>query len=124
MTGKALYSDKLVRDVLAALKNAEFFYRADFDPHSVSLDEVISPPDSNSGLRIYTITEGPGKHQSEESMVPGKRIPGPVYDVDEGEVYVTLNTIETLAGENSTYYFQRQEDNTLKVTGRVCHIRS
>ena len=107
--------EEIARDILKALKDASFFYKADFDPKTIPLEKIISPPGSRFGFRLESVTEGPAKHKSPL---------GQEYDVPQGQVYATINTIQTLAGENSTYAFQRQEDSTLQVITRYVHMMS
>lgn len=123
MTSNLPFSEGLARDVLVALKEGGFFYRADFDPKATPLEQIIAPPNARHGLRIYSITEGPGKHKAEMRMasVP---MPAGEYEVPQGQVYATIDTIATIAGECSTYAFERQEDGTLKMIERYVHMRS
>jgi hypothetical protein len=109
------YDEKTVREVISALKNEGYFGKKDFDPETISLEEILAPPTQNlGGVRIMSLTEGPGKHRA---------ILGWEYEVKEKEVLATIDDIGFLSGKIATYEFKRGEKG-LKLTKRYVHCMS
>jgi len=115
------YDEGLARDVIAALQGDIF--KPDFDPKTIPLEKVLVPLDAIRGIKIYSITEGPGKHKAEMGFGGGMRMPAGEYEVPKGKVYATINTIEVLAGSCATYMFSKQK-NGLNLERRDVHMQS
>jgi len=111
------FKEETVRDVIASLKDNGYFGKADFDPKTVDLAEMIAPPNQMRGVRIVGLTEGQGKHKPEHMFVMQE------WDVPENEVFVTIDDTAPLAGSVATYRFQRAEGG-LKLVQRYVHARS
>ena len=76
----------LAEEVIGALRGKAF-------PEDIKIEEVPLFPEYGPG--IHSLTEGPGNHDA----IYGK------YDVPEGQVYATINTIGFMSGSVSTYQF-------------------
>lgn len=101
------YDEGLARDVIAALQG--HLFDDDFDARSIGLNEILSPLDERYGVRMNSVTEGPGRHEAEISIVGGIRITRKVYAVPEGKVFATIDTITNFVGSCDTYIFTREE---------------
>ena len=129
MTLNLPYSDQLAREVLSGFQRGGIF-RNKFDAKTIPLEDILEPLDATSGFRIYSITEGPGKHKAEWSlgrhMTTGKAIiESKEYDVPHNQVYATINSRATLSGECSTYVFKRGWwQGNLHMIARYVHLRS
>ena len=113
------YNERIVRDVISALKDSGYFYNPHFDPETIALETILAPPTQSGCMRIMGLTEGPGKHQV-------KAIFGLInreYDVADNEVLVTIDDTASLAGRIATYRFKR-EGKGLKLTETDTHIMS
>ncbi len=72
------------------------------------LSEYLTPPDSSldgNRVRLLSLTVGPGEHH----------IYGKTYNVPEGQVYATIDTIEACQGTISTYNFKIVEERLEKL---------
>jgi hypothetical protein len=115
------YNESLAREVIAALQGVVF--RNNFDPRTVPLESILASPDAMFGTRMYAITEGPGSHKTYKGLCK-VLLPKEGYDVPEGEVYATIDTIACLSGSCATYVFDKQQDGSLKLKDEFVHMRS
>lgn len=110
--------DHIIRDFLGLLKEAQFFYKADFDPELIDLDKVLSPPDSNHGFRITSVVDKQGERLSVRDIGFGR----PATAKDD-EIHIRVNNMYNLAG--GIYSFVLKPVNgKLKIVERKTIMRS
>lgn len=115
------YDEGLAREVIAALQGIVFSGK--FNPKTVHLEYILVPFDAFNGVKMYAITEGPGNHKTDKGLCK-VLLPKEGYDVFQGEVYATIDTIERLSGSCATYIFDKQQDGSLKLKSKLVHMRS
>ena len=96
----------------------EFLHCIKEDSQTENILEVLSPPTSRRGLRIESITTGPGTH---EALCGGMK--HRVINLNDGEIAVTINTLAPLAGALKSYICII-ENGKLKIKETQTHIRS
>ncbi|KYK25952.1 hypothetical protein AYK26_01590 [Euryarchaeota archaeon SM23-78] len=116
------FSEKLVRDFIEALQGSGHgkWYENNFDAQTIPLEEILSVPNSpvgGYGLRIYQITEGPGKHIVTDSPYSSKIS----LEVPKNKIYVTFDNFMDLSGVLATYIYKRDKQNKFERIDEIVH---
>ena len=97
------HDENVVRTFIKALQKKGWYNGLDID--NTPLSDMISSPEGR-GPRIISLTKDSGTHHS-SMRVGGASLRS--HEVNEGEVYITFNTMRALSGDCITYVMKDGE---------------
>ena len=100
------YDETVVRNFLKSLKKRGFYKEVDID--NTPLIDMLSSPEGR-GPRIISITKDKGIHYSSIYPLHEGETSMFKHEVNEGETYITFNTMRAMAGDCSTYVIKDGE---------------